>query len=336
MIWLALDIGGANLKAADGRGWACSDPFPLWRKPEGLAAAVAQLIAGAPAAERIALTMTGELCDAFRTKRYGVRRIIVAVLEATIGRDVFVYLVDGRLVSAVEALERPELAAASNWHALARFASRFVKQDLGLLIDIGSTTTDIIPIVNGQPKTRGMNDTDRLLAGELVYTGVGRTPICAVTHWLPWRDAQCPVAAELFATTADVYVTLGALPEHADNVATADGRPLTKELARERLARMICADSATFSAADAAEAAASVREAQVATIRNAVEKVVTAMPGPAGCVVLSGGGAFLGSRVADRLEPPVKLIVLEEQIGPKASDCGPAHALAVIARETLG
>jgi (4-(4-[2-(gamma-L-glutamylamino)ethyl]phenoxymethyl)furan-2-yl)methanamine synthase len=181
-----------------------------------------------------------------------------------------------------------------------------------------------------------MNDTDRLLTGELVYTGVGRTPISAVTNCLPWRDEYCPVAAELFATTADVYATLGDLPEEADNVATADGRPLTKDFARERLARMICADSATFSVTDAAEAAASVRESQVATIRTAVEKVVSAMLRPPGCVVISGTGAFLGRRVAKHLQPPVRLVSLDQHIGPRASKCGPAHALAVIARETLG
>ena len=89
----------------------------------------------------------------------------------------------------------------------------------------------------------GCNDTDRLLAGELVYTGVGRTPICAITDWLPWRDARCPVAAEVFATAADAYVILGDLPEQPTDTSTADGRPLTKEFARERLARMICADA---------------------------------------------------------------------------------------------
>ena len=36
MKWLALDIGGANLKAADGEGFAVSQPFPLWENPEQL------------------------------------------------------------------------------------------------------------------------------------------------------------------------------------------------------------------------------------------------------------------------------------------------------------
>jgi len=59
MTWLALEIGGANLKAADGRGWARSVPFPLWRDSDGLSAALDGLLALAPASDRIAVTMTG-------------------------------------------------------------------------------------------------------------------------------------------------------------------------------------------------------------------------------------------------------------------------------------
>ena len=76
MSWLGLDIGGANLKAADGRGWARSVPFALWRDPQGLAEALATLVESAPTAERLAVTMTGELCDCFRSKAEGVRHIL--------------------------------------------------------------------------------------------------------------------------------------------------------------------------------------------------------------------------------------------------------------------
>ncbi|MEX2559527.1 MAG: tetrahydromethanopterin-linked C1 transfer pathway, partial [Pirellulales bacterium] len=75
MSWLALDIGGANLKAADGLGFAVARPFPLWQRPQALAGEIARLLADAPAAERIAVTMTGELADCFSTKREGVAAI---------------------------------------------------------------------------------------------------------------------------------------------------------------------------------------------------------------------------------------------------------------------
>ena len=85
MTCLGLDIGGANLKAADGRGWAKSVSFPLWRDPHGLAGALDALVQNAPVSERLAVTMTGELCDCFSSKIEGVRHILAAVDQLAAG-----------------------------------------------------------------------------------------------------------------------------------------------------------------------------------------------------------------------------------------------------------
>ncbi len=154
MTWLGLDIGGANLKAANAAGWACSLPFALWRDPHGLEAALAALVQRAPSFNRLAVTMTGELCDCFRTKAEGVRHILAAVEQIAVGKGVEVYLTDGRFVTISAARESPHLAAASNWRALAQFACRFMSNDAGLLIDVGSTTTDVIPLVDGRVAAR--------------------------------------------------------------------------------------------------------------------------------------------------------------------------------------
>jgi probable H4MPT-linked C1 transfer pathway protein len=333
MSWIAIDVGGANLKAADGQGWACIEPFALWRSPEQLPAALRMLLRAAPHAESIALTMTGELCDCFETKAEGVRHIVSAVQQVAHGRGVYVYLVDGRFVSGEEACESPLLAAASNWHALARFACRFLDKGTGLLIDIGSTTTDIIPLVDGQPLPTGFNDTERLLAGELVYTGVGRTPICAVTKRLPWRGEQCPVAAELFATTADAYVLLGCIKEQHGPTWTADGRPLSRSCARSRLARMFCADATTFSDRDALQAAAGVRDAQVAQLQQAVKQVAMNMPQPPDQLVAGGAGEFLISHIVRETAASARTVSLAERLGVEVAVSATAHALAVLASE---
>ena len=57
-----------------------------------------------------------------------------------------------------------------------------------------------------------------------------------------WR-----VAAELFATTLDVYLTLGLIREDATDCDTANGRPATRAFARARLARMLGGDAETVS-----------------------------------------------------------------------------------------
>jgi probable H4MPT-linked C1 transfer pathway protein len=330
---LALDIGGANLKAADGLGWARSVPFALWREPQNLSAALDSLVASAPPATRLGVTMTGELCDSFRTKREGVLHILDAAEQAAAGHAVDVYLANGRLVPSEEARAMPLLAAASNWHALAKLACRYNAGRPGLLIDVGSTTTDIIPLVNGVVAANGCTDTERLLAGDLVYSGIGRTPICAIVDELPYRGRNCPVAAEWFATTADAYVVVGVLQERDDDLLTADGRPRTREYSAERLARMIAADRAAFDEVDACAAAEAIRGAQLAKLRFGLEQVVAKMEVPPVYCVTSGSGEFLATALAEATWGVEEIVSLTKALGPEASTCAPAHAVAVLMRE---
>ena len=209
MPWIGIDIGGANLKLADGRGFALVQPFALWREPQRLAYELRTCIALAPACDHLAVTMTAELADCFVDKAEGVRSIVAAVSDAADGRHSRFYLRTGVFVAPAVAASRPQEAAAANWHALARFATRFSPGESALLIDIGSTTCDIIPLINGKVAARGSTDTERLMTGELVYTGVQRTPLCAVAETVPYRGQTCPLAPEFFATASDVYVLLG-------------------------------------------------------------------------------------------------------------------------------
>jgi probable H4MPT-linked C1 transfer pathway protein len=333
--WLAFDIGGANIKVADGNAYGVNQPFALWREPERLRQVLQQLIASAPASDRIAATMTGELADCFDTKEEGVRDILSALESAADGIPVSVYQSPGRLVPLCIGYEAPLLAAAANWHALARFAGRFAAKEAALLIDIGSTTTDIIPLYDGRPQSAAFTDTGRLLSGELLYTGVVRSPICAVVSHLPCSGQFCPVAQELFATTWDAYLTLSELPEEPDNRNTADGRPATIDAARARLARMICADATTFKATDAIAAATAVRRSQTERIAATVAQVMSRLVPSLKSVIVSGAGEFLARRVVEHMKLPGRLISLNEELGPNLSRSAPAHALAVLAREGI-
>jgi probable H4MPT-linked C1 transfer pathway protein len=332
MSWLGLDIGGANLKAADGAGWARSIPFALWRQPQNLASQLKALIEKSPPTNRVAVTMTGELCDCFRDKTEGVRHILAAVAQASSGREVVVYQVDGRFVSAVEAVGQPQLAAASNWHALAAFAGRLAPRGAAILIDVGSTTTDIIPLFNGKVVAKGSSDLERLASGELLYRGVRRTPICAVCRTLPWNGHACPVAAEVFATTSDAYVVLGMLDEESKVDWTADGQPLTKDHARQRLARQLCADVSELGTDAIDELAVAVRESQVAELSRSIRAVAQRMPSAPSIFVMSGCGEFIAQAA---LEPAADVLrlSLQAEIGQFASECAPAHAVAVLANE---
>ena len=337
---LAFDVGGANVKFSDGLDRTGSIPLALWKSPDQLAGLLATIIASTGECTAVGVTMTGELADCFSSKAAGVRHILASVCEAAAGRPVRVYLVDGRLVSAELAAADPMLAAASNWHVLARLAGRYVPTGAALLLDIGSTTCDLIPLVDGQPAAVGRTDTQRMLAGELVYTGVERSPVCAVVGQVPYRGRTCPVAQELFATMRNVYLVRGELPEEPDDQQTADGRPATRTAAVARLARMICADETEFDGQDAVEMAASVAEAQADLVYAALSRVVRRGRDSAASldfpVVLSGHGDFLAQRVLSKLGHTGPLISLADRLGAAVSRAATAYALAVLLREECG
>lgn len=340
MKWLGIDVGGANLKASYGGQKAVSKPFELWKHPHKLGDALGELVAAVPGSVAIAATMTGELADCYETKADGVRHITQALKEAAGVRRLAVYCVDGWFRTADEVCQSPISAAASNWHALARFAARFLPSNAGLLVDIGTTTTDIIPILDGNVATPSQTDCDRLLAGELVYTGVERTPVCALVHTLPFRGSDCPVAAELFATTADAYCVLergGDANRGQPGESTADGRPLIKRYAIDRLARQICADRDSFSESDAVCASRAIEQRQFDLVSQALGRVVDRLPGVGAkdslAVVVSGSGEFLADKITREMAGRNEIVSLSNALGHQHSSAAAAHAVATLAAE---
>ena len=329
--WVGLDVGGANLKGADLHGHAESRPFALWRESQRLPEALSELLSAFDPNCSIALTMTGELADCYADKAEGVRHIVQATTAAAPDRTVVVATVDDDWLSPSEACEQPLRVAAANWRVLARAVAKRMGDQSALLADAGSTTVDLIPVRNGTVDTASRTDLDRLLAGELVYTGVRRTPVCALVDSLPYREKQCPVAAELFATTADAWLLLGELHDSHD-AETADGRPLTRDAAVARLARCCCLDSSHFSLEDAIIAAKAIAGVQVQRLAELIDGQQT--------VVVSGEGGFLIRRAAQQIESSIELISLHKlfRVDEQAaiSACAPAYAAALLAQEEAG
>jgi probable H4MPT-linked C1 transfer pathway protein len=333
---LGLDIGGANLKAAGSDGIAKAVPFELWRRPAELPAALGELLKLVPAYDGLAVTMTAELCDCYETKRAGVNAVLDAVEAVADGLPVSVWRCDGRFGSVAEARAEPLLAAASNWLATATLAARQAPRGPALLIDVGGTTTDIIPLLDGRPIPRGRTDPARLASGELVYAGARRTPVCALLRSVALSIGECGVAAELFATTHDAYLALGRAAPDPEDIFTADGRPATAAFARDRLARVICGDRDTVPPADIDRIARAVADAQAALVRSAVQRVAATLPSPPTAAIICGSGEFLA---ADVLASgvlgvgPLRVIRLSESLGPELSAVAPAYAVAVLAAE---
>jgi probable H4MPT-linked C1 transfer pathway protein len=314
---IGLDIGGANLKAADATGRSLIQPFELWRYPERLSEELARIRVEWPDIAAVGVTMTGELCDCFETKRDGVRHILASVQQVFGDRPIGVWSVDGRFLSVKQAFAQPIDVAAANWHAQATFAGRFVSTGPAMLIDIGSTTTDVIPLMDGKPVAIGRTDTQRLASGELVYTGVRRTPVCAVLG--------SSVAAELFATTHDAYLVLGSVPEDPYDRSMADGRMATERYAHARLARMIGGDGEITSHQETQALAHRVLDVQTEMIGDAIKRAAARLSSPPKRFIVSGSGAWLAEKVIGETAECVRLPSLV---------CACAYALAVLLSES--
>jgi (4-(4-[2-(gamma-L-glutamylamino)ethyl]phenoxymethyl)furan-2-yl)methanamine synthase len=314
---LGWDVGGAHLKACwwqhgcvqDVAQWAC----PLWQGLEHLDLALAQAASRWPSLWRDrsgtahAITMTGEMVDLFADRASGVRRIAAQLAEKLPGPTSF-YAGDSAWCAADAVTTLWPQIASANWLATGRHVARHVARQVarqfhptthsadnrGLLLDIGSTTTDIIAFAHGQVSTTSRSDAQRLASGELVYHGVVRTPLCALAPRITWRDSTMNVMNEFFATTADVYRLTGELHAAHDQQASADGGAKDLHATHQRLARMVGMDAADATHAQWLQNALAWRAAQVAEIAGQVRRVWAAQAGTGLPLVVSAGcGGFL-------------------------------------------
>jgi probable H4MPT-linked C1 transfer pathway protein len=334
---LGWDIGGAHIKVSDGASVSREIEFPMWSRPGDLAGALQSLMIEHPA-DAWAVTMTGELADCFSTKAEGVAHIVRAVQEAAEGRETAIWSTAGEFVNPDEAIAWPLLVAAANWHALATWAGRAVPTGNALLIDIGSTTTDIIPLRNGFPDPTGRTDTERLISGELIYTGVRRTPLNTIASVVEINGERCPLAAELFASALDLYLLSGEITEDASDPETANARPATVEHALDRVARMVCADRNELTEAAIRSIAAQLGAYHVRQISAGIERIAASLGDMLETVVLSGSGEFLARRALESIEPrlkPVSVLSLSEMLGDSHSQAACAFALSRLAAERL-
>lgn len=337
---VGLDIGGANIKAAHSDGECRSRSFPLWKSPEKLTDTLASLIGDWLPCSGIAVTMTGELADCFETKAEGVDQILTSVEQAADGTPIAVWQTVGEFVDAPTAREFWQLTAAANWHALATFVGRVAPEGTALLLDIGSTTTDIIPLQNGLPNPTGRTDSERLISAELFYSGVRRTPVCAVAYSVPIErevtgNGYSQLAAELFATTQDVYLLQGNAAESPDDLDTANGRPATIVGAHDRLSRQLCCDRSELSLDEAKAVADFLANVQRQRLSGAIDRVLTTLESPCEEVIVSGEGSFLGHQILDN-HSKLKSVFrhsLTEMFSAETSTAACAYALTRLANE---
>lgn len=316
---LGLDIGGANTKAASSDGsYTNSVYLPLWRNAP-LGEVLRQFADLSP--EAVAVVMTGELADCYKSKLEGVLCIMNEVKQA------FRCPVHFWGTGGFQWTDPLELAAA-NWSASASLLGREIGDCL--FVDMGSTTTDLIPIKGvpkGSPKgvpLAAKTDFKRLSRGELVYMGLLRTSLVALLPQARIKGDSVPLSPELFVIAADAYLALGEISEDLYACDTPDGAGKDRTDALRRLARSVCADLEEIGEAGALAIAEQVSGRQFRILVDAISR--QEREHQLGLVVAAGIGESLIARAARFLG--LECISLSERYGRKISDIFPAYAVA--------
>jgi len=339
------DIGGAHVKAAvisDGKTIAVyQQPCPLWKGLDQLQRAVNAImreLAGANC--RHAITMTGELVDLFDNREHGVQQIIQTMTELLPGAELLIFAgLEGFLKSSQIEDRHYTSIASANWLASATFAAN--KIGSGLFVDCGSTTTDILLLNEGHVLAEGYTDYQRLLSQELIYTGIIRTAVMAVTQTALDQGQKIGLMAEYFATMADVYRVTGELNDIHDQTDTADGAEKTVLASARRLSRMIGCDFYTDELPRWRQFAENIRAQQIQQIQRGCEAVLSRHELPPNSPLIGAGvGRFLVKRIALNLGRPYLdfsdlLPVAATGSAMTTADCAPAAAIAYLGGKTL-
>lgn len=331
------DIGGAHVKAAIISAGVISgvyqQPCPLWKGLDQLQQAVNTIMQQlAHLNPRHAITMTGELVDLFDNRDDGVRRIIQTMTDLLPGSEIMIFAgQEGFLkLSQIEAGHYASIASA-NWLASASFAAKKVGN--GLFVDCGSTTTDILLLKNGQVLAEGYTDYQRLISQELIYTGIVRTAVMAVTQTALDQGKQIGLMAEYFATMADVYRVTGELNEAHDQTDTADSMEKTTLASARRLSRMIGCDFYPDELPRWQQFAENIRTQQIQQIQRGCKIRLSKQDSP---LIGAGVGRFLVKQIALNLDRPYLdfsdlFPVTAIQSDMTIADCAPAAAIAYLA-----
>ena len=331
------DVGGAHLKVAlaeGGRTVAATQLLcPLWQGLDCLDAALAHAAPLTARASAHAATMTGELCEIFPDRITGVAEI-VGRLEALLGGHVRIWMGQRGLGTLDEARADPMSVASTNFLAAAELVAR--RYDEAILVDMGSTTTDIIPIAATCPSPRALTDGERLATGELVYSGLTRTDVSAVAHTVAFRGRTQRLAAGHFANMADVRRILGELPDDVDQQETADRRGKSLEESLSRFARCLGRDRRDANLAEWRSAAELIAGQQMEDIRQALlaacDLTGVAIDAP---IVAAGIGAPQVLALARRLGRKAHAFAEAASATPDcaawATRCAPAAAVALLA-----
>jgi (4-(4-[2-(gamma-L-glutamylamino)ethyl]phenoxymethyl)furan-2-yl)methanamine synthase len=336
------DIGGAHVKAvmldADGQVLKVSQQAcALWKGLPLLEKAITQLLQAwqlsAETCDHV-VTMTGELVDLFESRPQGVQAIAETVSRHLPAVHFYQATQETGGTFTDEVAGKASAIASMNWHASAQcLAEGLLHSAVVVVVDIGSTTCDVTLCAQRQVLPVGWTDAERMQHAGLCYTGVVRTPLMALGPMIEWQGGARHIAAEYFATTADVYRILGELPDGTDLADTADGQGKSTRESMRRIARMLGYDVEDAEEATWQSLALAFKTAQLMLIKQSIQKVIRPLNGKPVALVGLGAGSFLVRQLADDFEMRYyatadAVAARELSLKMDAEVCFPAYAVA--------
>jgi len=336
------DIGGAHIKVArcDQHGQLISViqvACPLWQGIDKLEHAIESIFDQLDNQhDHTAITMTGELVDIFADRQAGVKEILACLSSYISPKLIHVYAAELGWLSTDKAEQNWQHIASRNWQASATLVASSVPN--GLFIDIGSTTCDIIPLIDGIASPQAFNDFGRQTSRELLYTGAIRTPLIAISQTAPFNGHLVSLAAEVFATSGDVWCLLGELSPNSILDASADGQPWTLSACASRIARLLGTDANEADQKSWLQLARWFAEQQSHQVTEAILQVLSAHPELAANAPLIGAGVgrFIVKDCAQRLNRPYQdFHEIMSSTDSYVSDHAPAVAVALLAKHKL-
>jgi probable H4MPT-linked C1 transfer pathway protein len=334
---LGWDIGGAHVKAARIEDGVVVAAARIACAPhQGLAeieAALRSMRNRMGVAERHAVTMTAELSDAFADRQRGVVSI-AAIFSHELSQHALFYAGARGFMEKRDVAEAAPAIASANWRAPAELLAR--RGEAALVIDMGSTTTDLTLIRNGVVLAKGEDDASRLALGELVYTGLLRGDPAAGLSLAPIDGGWTTPIGERFASMADVRRLTGDLAPEVDASPTADGRSKSIEDTRARLARLVGRDAESQTAQQWDALARFFARAQMRRIEDAIALLASREPAALSLPIVGAGiGRGVISDLARREGREYRdfgaLLPVAPAAASMAADCAPACAVALLA-----
>jgi len=234
--YVGLDIGGAHVKAVGidqykKINFIFYEKCPLWKDFVLLEKTLYKLLKYLDSRKAtFGITITAELSDCFVNRTNGAKLIYKLCKKLGIK----FYFFSSKNKNFEKKINFSDICSM-NWLATGEYIKDKINE--AVVIDFGSTTTDIIIIKNQRIVNRHFSDFDRINNCELIYTGCTRTPLFAIAKKIVVNSNEYNLIPELFSTTADLYRVNKLLNKNLDLFDSADNRSKSKLNSLKRISR---------------------------------------------------------------------------------------------------